>query len=239
MVHALGQPAGGPAPGHGRLVPALGHNSRQSSGQEPARSRHRPTPQLAVGPLAQRARVLALHPDRAATVLGEAGVVHHPGGRLQRRAHHLGQPPADRPPVPRAGRDEVCSAWSWTSPSRAAIGPIDLRRPPAAARAASTARGRADRRAAATPTGHRRRHPGVGGFWPARLRKASHSLLPCAGTGGQLPHTLPINRRHDRALLIWNGLSRRRFGLVDGMVCGQQTARVGARDRCWVAVGVR
>ena len=26
--------------------------------------------------------------------------------------------------------------------------------------------------------------------------------------------------------------------LVDGMVCGQRTGRVGARDRCWVAVGV-
>ena len=26
--------------------------------------------------------------------------------------------------------------------------------------------------------------------------------------------------------------------LVDGMVCGQRAGRVGARDRCWVAVGV-
>jgi hypothetical protein len=36
--------------------------------------------------------------------------------------------------------------------------------------------------------------------------------------------------RQDRAL-IWNGLSRRRFCLVDGMVCGQQASRAGARDR--------
>src|SRR6266700_707931 len=37
--------------------------------------------QLAVGPLAQRAAVLALHPHRAGAVLGKAGVVHHPRGR--------------------------------------------------------------------------------------------------------------------------------------------------------------
>jgi hypothetical protein len=63
--------------------------------------------QLAVGPLAQRARVLALDPHRAGAVLGEAGVVDHPCRRRQSGDQPLGQPPADRPPVPGGHGDEV------------------------------------------------------------------------------------------------------------------------------------
>jgi hypothetical protein len=62
---------------------------------------------LAVGGLAQRAGVLALHPHRVVAVLGEAGVVHRPRGRLERADEPLGQAAADRPPVPRADGDEV------------------------------------------------------------------------------------------------------------------------------------
>jgi hypothetical protein len=57
--------------------------------------------QLAVGDLAERAAVLALHPDRVAAVLGEAGIVDDPDGRVDHPAHPLGQAAADRSPVPR------------------------------------------------------------------------------------------------------------------------------------------
>jgi hypothetical protein len=40
-------------------------------------------------------------------VFGEAGVVHRPHRRLQLVHEPLGQPAADRPPVPRADRDEM------------------------------------------------------------------------------------------------------------------------------------
>jgi site-specific DNA recombinase len=108
VVDLLGQVAGGTPGGHGVLVPALREEPppvQRAGGVLGHRvDRHA---QLAVGGLAQRARVLALHPHRTRAVLGEAGVVHHPRGRGKRRAQHLSQPPADRPPVPRAGGDEV------------------------------------------------------------------------------------------------------------------------------------
>jgi site-specific DNA recombinase len=82
VVDVLGQVAGGTPLGHGVLVPALRQEQppvQRAGGLLGDRvDRH---PQLAVGGLAQRARVLALHPHRAAAVLGEAGVVHHPRGR--------------------------------------------------------------------------------------------------------------------------------------------------------------
>jgi site-specific DNA recombinase len=108
MVHPLGQVAGGAAGGHRLLVPTLRQEQppvQRAAG--PLGDRVDRHPKLAVGPLAQRARVLALHPHRAAAVFGEAGVVHHPRGRSQRCGQHLGQPPADRPPVPGGDGDKV------------------------------------------------------------------------------------------------------------------------------------
>jgi hypothetical protein len=64
-------------------------------------------PDLAVGDLAEGARVLAGDPDRGSAVLGEAGVVHDPGVRVDRRRQLGGEPLADRPPVPGALADEL------------------------------------------------------------------------------------------------------------------------------------
>jgi hypothetical protein len=100
--------AGRPPLGHGVLVPALGHKQPPVQGAAGLLGhgvdRH---PQLAVGRLAQRARVLALHPYRTGAVLGEPSVVHRPRHRTKRRDQHLGQPSADRPPVPRRDRHEM------------------------------------------------------------------------------------------------------------------------------------
>jgi hypothetical protein len=64
-------------------------------------------PDLTVGDLTQRARVLPGDPDRGVAVLGEAGVIYDPGVRVDRRRHLGGQPLADRPPVPGALADEL------------------------------------------------------------------------------------------------------------------------------------
>lgn len=37
--------------------------------------------------------------------------------------------------------------------------------------------------------------------------EATHSLLPCAWTGRTSPHTLPINHRPDRVLLVLGSLN--------------------------------
>ena len=108
VPHLLGHMAGRPPLGHGVLVPALGHKQPPVQGAAGLLGhgvdRH---PQLAVGRLAQRARVLALHPYRTGAVLGEPSVVHRPRHRTKRRDQHLGQPSADRPPVPRRDRHEM------------------------------------------------------------------------------------------------------------------------------------
>jgi hypothetical protein len=62
---------------------------------------------LAVGHLAERARVLPGDPDRGGAELGEAGVIHDPSVRVDRRRHQGGKPPADRPPVPGTLADEL------------------------------------------------------------------------------------------------------------------------------------
>ena len=108
MPHVLGQVAGRPPRAHGGRIPGLGHKQppvQRAAGLLGDRvDRH---PELAVGRLAQRARVLALYPHRVVAVFGKAGVIHRPRDRLQRTDQPGGQPPADRPPIPRAGRNEV------------------------------------------------------------------------------------------------------------------------------------
>jgi hypothetical protein len=46
---------------------------------------------------------------------------------------------------------------------------------------------------------------------------ASHSA-PFGGPQGASTHTPPVRRKPDRVLLMWNGLSRRLFSLVNGIV---------------------
>jgi site-specific DNA recombinase len=106
VPHPLGQVAGRP-PRH-VVLPGLGQEQppvqRAAGSLGDGVDRH---PQLAIGRLAQRPAVLALHPHRMLAVLGEAGVVHRPRRRLQLVHEPLGQPAADRPPVPWADRDEM------------------------------------------------------------------------------------------------------------------------------------
>jgi len=106
MPNLLGHMTGRPPLGIG--IPALGQE--QPPVDRAARligSGMDRDPDLAVGHLAQGARVLPGDPDRGGAVLGEAGVVDHPGVRIQHRRHLLRQPLADRPPVPGALADEL------------------------------------------------------------------------------------------------------------------------------------
>ena len=106
MTHPLGH-MGSASP---RLVgvPALGQE--QPPVDRAARliggGMHR-DPDLAVGHLAQGARVLPGDPDRRVAVLGKAGVIDNPGVRIDHRRHLLREPLADRPPVPGALADEL------------------------------------------------------------------------------------------------------------------------------------
>ena len=130
VVDVLGQVAGRAPAGHRSLVPALGHKQPpvQRAGGLPGDrvDRH---PQLAVGPLAQRARVLPLDPTEQGPSLGKP---------VSSTTHAAGEsaPTSRSASRWRTGRQSQglaamkwCSAWSWTSPSWAAIGWIDLRRP--------------------------------------------------------------------------------------------------------------
>ncbi len=108
MAHPVRQVTGSPPLPHPLVVPALGQEQppiqRAAGLLGDGVDRH---PELAVADLAERARVLTLHPHRAVTVLGEAGVVHRPRRRFQLADQPLGQAATDRPPVPRRDRHEM------------------------------------------------------------------------------------------------------------------------------------
>jgi hypothetical protein len=106
MVHCLGH-VRGTAP-RSILVPALGQ--KQPPVQRAAGligRRVEAHANLAVGHLAQGTRVLAGDPDQGAAELRQAGVIHDPSVRVDRRRHLSGEPLADRPPVPGALADEL------------------------------------------------------------------------------------------------------------------------------------
>lgn len=65
--------------------------------------------------------------------------------------------------------------------------------------------------------------------YQTQLREAESAAARLTARQAQL-ESAPSVEDIDR-VLIWNGLSRRRFCLVDGMVCGQRAGRAGARDR--------
>jgi len=158
-------------------------------------------PQLAVGRLAQRAAVLALHPHRVLPVLGEAGVIHRPCRRLQRLDQLLGQSATDRPPVPRRDRHEVVQRLVVHLPQ-----PLGHRlhrlAPPLQHQPAQVAL------PAGTLVLTRQRPEDVLG---ERLQAsadrrqlgrcdAPHNS-PSAWTGGASTHTPPLRRKPDRVLL--------------------------------------
>jgi hypothetical protein len=106
MPNLLGHMTGRPPLGIG--IPALGQ--KQPPVDRAARligGGMDRDPDLAVGHLAQGARVLAGDPDRGGAVLGEAGIIDNPGVWIQHRRHLLRQPLADRPPVPGALAEEL------------------------------------------------------------------------------------------------------------------------------------
>jgi hypothetical protein len=84
---------------------------------------------LAVGHLAEGARVLAGNPDRGVAELGEAGVIHNPSVRVDHRCHLGGEPLADRPPVPGALADELLQRLLVAVGEALGHGWIDLRLP--------------------------------------------------------------------------------------------------------------
>ena len=62
---------------------------------------------LAVADLAQRARVLTLHPRRVLAVLDDPGVVDHPGQHAQLRRDPLHTRPHQRRRIPRRVRQKL------------------------------------------------------------------------------------------------------------------------------------
>jgi hypothetical protein len=185
MVHALGQVAGRTPGSHRLLVPTVWEEQppvqRAGGLLGDSVDRH---PQLAVGGLAQRARVLALHPHRAVAVLGKAGVVHHPRSRRKRPAQQLGQAAADRPPVPRRHRDEVVQRLVvHLAQARRhrldRLAPALQHQPTQVALPAGALIGTRQRREQIVGEGlQASTDPGQFGCC-----EAAHSLLPCGGTG--------------------------------------------------------
>jgi hypothetical protein len=160
--------------------------------------RHR---KLAVGGLAAACPSTGAAPHRAAAVLGKAGVVGHPQGRLQRRGHHLSQPSAHRPPVPREDGDEVVQRLV-----------VHLAEPGGHRldRLAATVQQQPAQvalRQGAPISACKRGEDVVGQGLQASTNpgqlggcEATHGLLPCPWTGDETsPHPLSVNRRPDGA----------------------------------------
>ena len=106
MAHRLRQVRGAAprcigVPALGQKQPPVDRATRLVGGRMDAHAN------LAVGHLAEGARALAGNPDRGGAELGEAGVIHNPSVRVDRRCHLGGEPLADRPPVPGALADAL------------------------------------------------------------------------------------------------------------------------------------
>ena len=135
---------------------------------------------LAVATLPSVPERLAGDPDRGGAELGQAGVIHDPGVRVDRRGHLGGEPLADRPPIPGLWPTNCCSACSLPSASRSAMGWIDLHLPSRSAHPGSTHPSGADRRAATVGTPRWRRRPSACAPGPARpgsSRPDQHAAL--------------------------------------------------------------
>ena len=99
------------APAPPILAPLLGQVQRPAQRQRPPLTdrvhRHR---DLAVADLAQRARVLALHPRRVLAVLDDPGVVDDPGQQRRSRAPPAPRRRAPARPDPKASRPETAAS---------------------------------------------------------------------------------------------------------------------------------
>ena len=204
----LGHVAGRPSRRRS-VVPALGQEQppvqRAAGLLGDGVDRH---PELAVGRLAQRPRVLALHPHRWSPSLGKpvSSTAHAVGCKLSR--------PAARP----AGGGPAASPTATRPRSGAAPGSAPHRpgeRPsarstcaarPASARAGSTGHGHAGPCAATTRRCRPRTPPGV-----PRMAANSAGVMPANSSPplepeGGSTHTPPARRKPDRVLLVLRSL---------------------------------